>query len=119
MFPPFLIDPAFWFSVAIAAAMAKVLCTVISFRWPGGAKGMLISQKGKFVYFAGKVTPVIAVGAVLVRAKLSDQTINPAWSVLVFTTLIVVVAFIVWLRLTNRWYGVAYMVKSRRPRDGG
>ena len=119
MFPSFLSNPMFWFSVAIVAVIAKVLCTVISLRWPGGAESMLASKIGKVVYFTGKLTPVIAVGAVLMRVNLSDPTISPTWSVLVFTGLIVLVAFVVWLRLTNRWYGVAHMIKSSRPRGGG
>jgi hypothetical protein len=116
MFPPFLIDQEFWRSVAIVAVTTKVLSAVISLRWTGGSERILASKKGKIVYFMGKVTPIIAVGAVLMRIHLADPTINPAWWVLAFAAVIVYVAAVVWLRFTHRWYGVAHMIRSWRSR---
>lgn len=118
MFPPFLVDQEFWHVVAIAAAIAKILSVVISVRWPGGVGRLLDSAKGKIVYVTGKITPIIGVGAVLMRINLADPSMNLAWSILVFAALIVYVALVVWLRFTRRWYGLAHMIKSQRPHGG-
>lgn len=119
VFPSFFSSQTFWFATALVAAIAKVLCTVISLRWPGGSENMLAARTGKFVYFAGKLTPVIAVGAVLMRVKLSDPTISTGWSLLAFTGVTALVAMVIWLRLANRWYGIAQMFKSSSHPRGG
>lgn len=112
-----LTSPSIWYDIFLIAAIAKFACAIISARWPGGAKAILDTGLGRLVYFAGKITPLIAIGAVLIYYKLSYPSIDTWWLVLVFAALLFYDAYVVWLRLTNRWYGAGQDLKSRGSRN--
>jgi hypothetical protein len=112
-------SPSTWFDVAVVAAIAKFACAIASARWPGGPIAILDTWRGRLVYAAGKITPLIAVAALFVYYKLSDPSIRTWWLVLAFAAIFLYDAFVVWLRLTNRWHAADHDLESRGSRNGG
>jgi hypothetical protein len=98
-------SPSIWYDIFIAGAIAKFICFIISARWPGGSKGLLKTWRGRLVYFGGKITPLIAIGAVLVYYKLIHPSIEAWWLALAFVALLLYDGYVVWRRLTNRRHG--------------
>jgi hypothetical protein len=112
-----LSSPSAWMGMAVVAALAKVTCAVLSARWPGGAEAILATGRGKLVYAGGKITPLIAVGAVLTSYRMSDPSLETWWLVLVFAAVLFYDAYVVWLRLTGRWHGADHQLESRGSRN--
>lgn len=98
-------NPSTWFEIFLAGAAAKFVCALITLRWPGGSAGILKTWLGRFVYSAGKITPLIAIGAALIYYKLSYPTVSIWWFIAAFLALLAYVTFVVWYRLSGRWPG--------------
>ena len=98
-------NPSIWFDIFLAGAAAKFACALLTALWPGGSPAILKTWRGRFVYFSGKVTPLIAIGAALVYYKLSHPAVSIWWCVAAFVALLLYVAFVVWYRLSGRWSG--------------
>jgi hypothetical protein len=94
-----------WYDIFIAAAIAKFICFIISVRWLGGSKALLKTWRGRLVYFGGKITPLIAIGAAFIYYKLSYPSIKTWWLALAFVALLLYEGYVVWRRLANRRYG--------------
>jgi hypothetical protein len=91
-----------WFDIAVIAAIVKLICAIVSARWPGGANSILKTWRGRLLYAAGKITPLIAVGAVLTYYKLSDPFLKTWWLILLFAAVFFYDAYVVWLRLIKQ-----------------
>ena len=98
-------DPSTWFDIFLAGAAAKFLCALVTATWPGGSAAILRTWPGRFVYFAGKITPLVAIGAVLIYYKLRDPKVSAWWFIAAFIALLAYVTFVVWYRLSGRWSG--------------
>ena len=98
-------NPSTWFDIFLAGAAAKFASAFITACWPGGSPAILKTWRGRFVYAAGKVTPLIAVGAFLVYCKLRNPAVSIWWFVTAFVALLAYVVFVVWYRLSGRWSG--------------
>lgn len=109
-------NPSLWWDTFLTAAAAKFICAFISARWPGGAGAILKTWPGRLVYAAGKITPLIAIGAVLIYFKLEHPSTATWVLVLVFAALLVYDGYVVWLRLTGRWYGAGALGKRGEGR---
>ena len=94
-----------WFNIFLAGAAAKFACALITARWPGGSAAILNTWTGRFVYFSGKVTPLISIGAALIYYKLSYPAVSIWWFIAAFIALLIYVTFVVWYRLSGRWSG--------------
>ncbi|HKJ31184.1 MAG TPA: hypothetical protein VKA34_05115 [Balneolales bacterium] len=113
-----LSNPSVWLDLFIIGAIVKFVSAFISARWPGGTRTILETWRGILVYSAGKISPLVAIGAVLIYYKMSHPSIKTWWLVLAFAALFIYDAYVVWLRLTNRWYGAADKLKPREtPKD--
>lgn len=100
-------NPSTWFDILLAGAAAKFACALVTARWPGGSAAILRTWLGRFVYVAGKVTPLIAIGAALVYYKLSYPSVSIWWFIAAFVALLIYVLFVVWYRLSGRWSGAS------------
>ena len=98
-------DPSVWFDLLLGGAAAKFACALITACWPGGSAAILGTWPGRLVYFAGKVTPVVAIGAALVYYKLSYPAVSIWWFIAAFIALLGYITFVVWYRLSGRWSG--------------
>jgi hypothetical protein len=96
-------NPSIWFDIFLAGALAKFACALITQRWPGGSAAILKTWPGRLAYFTGKITPLIAIGAVLIYYKLTNQTVSIWWFIAAFVALLIYVTFVVWYRLSGRW----------------
>lgn len=112
-----LSSPSVWWDIFITGAIIKFASAIISAYWPGGTMAILNTWPGRLVYSTGKIAPLVAIGAVLIYYKLSDPSINTWWFILAFVALLLYDAYVVWLRLTNRWYGATDKLKSRTSQN--
>lgn len=106
-----------WLLVAIVFGTIKVVSTIAQIAWRGGAAELTHSRLGRVLYVAGKVSPIGLVGALLIRAVRSGSPDATAltWGLIAACLL---VAVVVTLRVTGRWYGVAHMFRSKSSDRG-
>lgn len=105
-----------WTGLAVAAGAIKVAATLALANWPGGSASMTLSRAGRLVYWTGKLSPLVLVGALLARAVGEGDTRQAVACAALLVAATVAVIVVTRLRATGRWFGVWHALRTRAGR---
>jgi hypothetical protein len=107
----------FLLAVALAAGAIKLMSTVYLVRLAAQAPQFLDRTRQRRIYYASKISPVVCVGALLLRAVFAGDSHAMIWSGSCLIVAAMLALVVVYLRRTGRWYGLAHSIlRLRRNR---
>lgn len=95
--------------------MVKVAATVWLVLQPD-ATTVTANPRGRVIYYAGKISPILFVAVLLARACIQGSSADIAlWAVLLVIVVVEVIV-VVRQRAEGTWYGYAHAIRQRRRR---
>ncbi len=94
--------------VALAAGGIKLVSTAYLVRFAAQARQFLDQKRLRRIYCASKISPLMCVGALLLRAVIAGDHHDIVWSVSALGAAAMLAAAVLYLRGTGRWYGAAH-----------